>query len=73
MQGVTTLIDDILVYGKTCEEHDANLRNVVTLAKRVQVKFRQTYFGHIPSADGLKPDPGKINAIRDMEHPRHRK
>lgn len=33
LQGVTTLIDDILVYGKTREEHDANLRNVVTLAK----------------------------------------
>lgn len=34
LQGVTTLIDDILVYGKTREEHDANLRNVVTLAKK---------------------------------------
>lgn len=31
------------------------------------------YFGHILSADGLKPDPGKITAIRDMEHPRDRK
>lgn len=31
------------------------------------------YFGHIPSADGHKPDPGKITAIRDMEHPRLRK
>lgn len=28
------------------------------------------YFGHILSADGLKPDSGKIVAIRDMGHPR---
>lgn len=44
LQGVTTLVDDILVYGKTREEHDANLRNVLTRSreKGVKLNFRQT-------------------------------
>lgn len=83
LQGVTTLIDDILVYNKTREEHDANLRNVLTRSREKGVKLNSDklavgltdvpYFGHILSADGLKPDPGKIAAIRDMEHPCDRK
>lgn len=44
LQGVTTLVDDILVYGKTREEHDANFRNVLTQfrEKGGKIKFRQT-------------------------------
>lgn len=83
VQGVTTLVDDKLVYGKTREEQYANLRNVLTRSreKRVKLNFdklavgltESPYFGHIQSTDGLKPDPGKIIAICDMGHPRDRK
>lgn len=66
VQGVTTLVDDKLVYGKTREEQYANLRIAVGLTE-------SPYFGHIQSTDGLKPDPGKIIAICDMGHPRDRK
>lgn len=74
-QGVTTLVDDILVYGKTREEHDANLRNVLTRSREKGVKLNSNklavglpevpYFGHILSADGLKPESSKIAAIGD--------
>lgn len=39
MQSVTTLVDDILVYGKTREEHTANLRNVLTRSREKKVKL----------------------------------
>lgn len=80
---VRTLVDDILVYGNTCEEHGANLRNVLTRSRERGVKLNSDklavgltevpYFGQILSADALKPDPGKIAAIRDLEQPRDRK
>lgn len=83
LQGVITLVDDNLVYGKTCEEHDANLRNFLTRSREKGVKLNSDrlavgrtevpYFGHILSSDGLKPDPEKIAAICDMELPRNRK
>lgn len=41
LQGIATLVDDILVYGKTGVKHDANLRIVLEAItqKRGQVKF----------------------------------
>lgn len=41
LQGIATLLDDILVYGKTRAKHDANLPIVLEaiLRKRGQVKF----------------------------------
>lgn len=39
LQGVTTLVDDILVYGKTRKEYDANLRNVLSRSREKGVKL----------------------------------
>lgn len=61
-------------------EHGANLQNVLTRSRKKGVKLNSDkiavrlnevpYFRHILSADGLKPDPGKIATILDMGHPR---
>lgn len=29
-----------------------------------------SYFGHIITKDGIKPDPAKVRAVKDMEPPK---
>ena len=76
LPGVTPLVDDIIVTGRTREDHDTNLRATLERAAAKNPKFNSDkltvgaqevkYFGHITSADGLKPDPTKVKAIQDM-------
>nr|GEW20498.1 retrotransposon protein, putative, Ty3-gypsy subclass [Tanacetum cinerariifolium] len=77
---VNVFINDILVYSKTKEEHEENLRIVLgTLCqKKLYAKFlkcefwlRQVAFlGHIVSADGITMDPAKVEAITKWPRPK---
>lgn len=80
LEGVTAIVDDILIYGKTKEEHDSNLRAMLQRSRERGVKLNPdksticttevSYFGHRITKDGIKPNPGKIAAVRDMEPPK---
>ncbi|XP_060598220.1 uncharacterized protein K02A2.6-like [Ruditapes philippinarum] len=82
LQGLTAIVDDILIYGKTREEHDANLRNALERAHSKRVKFNPDkciigvnevpFFGHLITSTGLKPDPSKIEAIMNLKIPENR-
>ena len=82
LPGVSVYFDDIIVAGKTQQEHDANLRKLLVKAKEANVKFNRKkiqlnqtevrYLGHIVSKDGLRPDPDKIAAIEAMPDPTDR-
>ena len=82
LQGVTAIVDDILIYGRTKEEHDENLRAMLQRSRERGVKLNPeksticatavSYFGHRITKDGVKPDPAKIAAVRDMEPPKNR-
>lgn len=71
--------DDLIVAGRDQQEHDDNLRQLLTRAREVNVKFNKDkiqlnrsevkYLGHIVSSDRLKPDPDKILAIQHMPEP----
>ena len=71
--------NDIIVTGRTREEHDTNLRaklervatrNLKLNPDKLTVGAQEVeYFGHILSADGLKPDLTKVKAIQDMPPP----
>ncbi|CAH8560353.1 unnamed protein product [Dicrocoelium dendriticum] len=79
LQGVFCVADDVLVFGATREEHDQNLRSFLQRCverniklKREKIELRSTeviFHGHVLSAEGLKPDPEKVRAIRDMPSP----
>ena len=79
LPGVTAIVDDILIYGRTREEHDRNLRSVLDRAREKGIRFNPEkctigvnevpFFGSIITDKGLKADPSKIEAILKLEVP----
>jgi hypothetical protein len=79
MSGVAAIVDDILVYGRRPQGHNENLTRVLNKCRSAVIKLNENklqievqqveYFGHILYADGLKPDPSKVAAMREMEPP----
>ena len=72
-QFVVVFIDDILVYSKDAQEHEHHLRIVLQIlrenrwfAKLSKCDFwlkEVSFLGHIVSAEGIRVDPVKIEAI----------
>lgn len=79
LRGVACIVDDIIVFGKTKQEHDTNLRAMLNRTRERGIRLNPdkcrfcvsevSYFGHKLTADGLKPDPLKVKAIREMPPP----
>ncbi|GJY66226.1 putative reverse transcriptase domain-containing protein [Tanacetum coccineum] len=73
-------IDDILIYSKTKEEHDAHIRLTLELLKKEELyaKFSKCDFwlskvqflGHVIDSEGIHVDPAKIESIKDWESPK---
>ena len=78
--GTHVIMDDILVHGKTREEHDERLSQVIkriaasglklNKAKCQVGKSKLVYFGHVISAEGITPHEEKVKAIRDLPAPK---
>lgn len=79
LDGVVNVIDDLLVWGETVEEHDRRLIQLLKRAREKNLKLNKSkckirtseirYIGHILSADGLKPDPEKVRAVAQLPPP----
>ncbi|GJS08863.1 putative reverse transcriptase domain-containing protein [Tanacetum coccineum] len=77
---VIVFIDDILIYSKTKEEHDAHLRLILELLKKEELyaKFlkcdfwlsKVQFLGHVIDSEGIHVDPAKIEPIKDWESPK---
>lgn len=39
LSGVTAIVEDILIFGRTREEHDHNLKNVLERAREKGIRF----------------------------------
>uniref|UniRef100_A0A3P9K9H2 Gypsy retrotransposon integrase-like protein 1 n=1 Tax=Oryzias latipes TaxID=8090 RepID=A0A3P9K9H2_ORYLA len=82
LDGVAAIVDDVLVFGKTKQEHDRNLRPMLQRTRERGVKLNPdkcrisvqevSYFGHTLSHEGLKPDPRKIKAVQEMQAPQNK-
>ena len=79
--GVQNVSDDIVVYGRNQNEHDAALDQTlcrlnesgltINLTKCEFNKPSIEFFGYIFSADGLAPTPEKVKALQDAAEPRN--
>jgi hypothetical protein len=69
LDGIEVMVDDILVWGTTQEEHDKRLEKVLERAERRNPKLNKDksqiskpaihYLGHVLTKEGIKPDPPK--------------
>ena len=72
-------IDDIIVMGRSFEEHLTNLGKVLQRLREAGLKLkpqkcyflkdRVEYLGHIVSAEGVGVDPRKTQAVREFPQP----
>ena len=77
--GTAGIADDIAVHSPTEEEHDANLRNLMLVARehglvfnldKCVIKQRMiTFFGMLFDAEGVHRDPEKVEAFRAILEP----
>ncbi|MCG7882987.1 MAG: DDE-type integrase/transposase/recombinase, partial [Candidatus Thiodiazotropha endolucinida] len=82
LPGVKTIVDDIVVFGKDKATHDANIDRLMTRCREKGIKLNPDktevgrteipFFGHCLSAEGLKMDPQKVKALREMPAPTSR-
>ena len=73
LKGVQCVADDVSIYGKDHDDHNCNLRNLLSHCEEHEIKLNPDkcqfnvseikFLGHIISADGLKADPEKVEAI----------
>ena len=80
LDGVCVYMDDIIVWGSTIEQHDERLEKAVKKLVQMGLRlnkdkcyFRQPelpYLGEVVTAQGVKPDPAKVQAIEDMPTPK---
>ena len=85
IDGVIVVADDILIYGKgdsqeeARDNHDEALLQVLRQARKCNLKYNKDklrlhlpelqYIGHRISSEGVRPDPAKVAAIKDMPVP----
>ncbi|XP_071477891.1 uncharacterized protein [Diadema antillarum] len=77
--GCVGIADDIAVFSQTEAEHDHNLLQLMETARREGLVFNSTkchiktdhieFFGSVYTADGIRPDPKKVEDVRQMPTP----
>lgn len=77
--GLYVYLDDLIVYGKTRQEHDRALCEVMKLLNQnnLQLKISKCiffarefeYLGHVITRDGIKANPKKIVTIKEYPRP----
>lgn len=75
VQNAKNISDDIIVYGKSQQEHDQALDAVMQALQRNGLtvnkdkcefnKTKITSFGVVFSKDGISPDPKKVQSVKD--------
>jgi len=78
--GTIGITDDVVVFGKTEEEHDKNLHNLFKIAMqqgltfisaKCMIKQEVKFFGTVYDKEGSHPDPDKVSAIKALPSPRN--
>ena len=79
LEGCANSQDDIIVWGRSRDEHDARLKNVLDRIQAANLKLNRekcifavqqlTFLGHTFTAAGVKPDGSKVKAITNMPVP----
>ena len=85
LQGIKCFVylDDIVVYGRSLKEHQDRLELVFERIRESGLKLQPNkceflrketiYLGHVISESGIKPDPTKLDAVKNFPIPKRTK
>ena len=72
-------LDDIIIFGTTIEEHNRNLAIVFQRLRETELKLQPDkceylkpeleYLGHLITAEGIRPNPSKLEAVKNFKMP----
>ena len=75
----TAYLDDVLIYSETMEDHLKHLNIVFGRLRKAGLRLKRSkcdffkrelqYLGHVVNERGIKPNPDKVAAIRDLDTP----
>ena len=78
---VRNLSDDIIVFGKSQSEHDANLEALLERLREKNLTLNKdkcsfnrnkiSFFGYVFSDQGISADPNKVDAIKNADRPKN--
>ena len=81
LPGIVCIADDVIIHGRTTEEHDLNLDKFLQRCKEKNIKLNKekfelrlsqiSFMGHSITREGLKHDPDKSKAITHMSAPKN--
>jgi len=73
-------MDDVVIYATSLEEHARKYNLLIERHRRANLKLQPdkceflktevTYFEHVINKDGVKPDPKKLEAVRQFPRPK---
>src|ERR1700722_19157318 len=76
---VLVYLDDIIIYSKTFEQHLDHIQQVFTALRNANLKIKLKkcffcfpniiFFGHIVGRNGIRPDPTKIEKVKNFPIP----
>jgi len=82
LQGVIVFIDDILVTGRTREEHTRNLYNVLDRLRQAGLRLKRSkcmffqksleYLGHVISKEGIRPTDERVKSVLEAPAPQNK-
>ena len=74
-------IDDLIIFSRSFDEHLLHLEQVFKRLREADVKLKPSkchfvkpqveYLGHTVSAEGLRPNPAKISAVKEFPIPKN--
>ena len=74
-------LDDIIIFGQSIEENNSNLAIILQRLRELGLKIQPDkceflkpelgYLGHIVTAEGVKPNPQKLEAVSNFKQPRN--
>lgn len=80
LKGIIVYIDDIIVFGRTQEEHDRRLKALLQRLNEYGVKLNANkcniskpsveFIGHVVSEKGIKPKEDKVDKIMNWRNPK---
>nr|GEY79330.1 putative reverse transcriptase domain-containing protein [Tanacetum cinerariifolium] len=76
---IIVFIDDILIYSRSEEEHEAHLKTILDLLKeeKLYAKFSKyecwlkevQFLGHVVNREGIHLDPSKVESVKNWKTP----